>query len=107
MEKKEEKSTSSISLSLEEVKKKILEESSEKWSTEFIQKALQRLRLSLSGTRENQAKRLTALKDNPKVLDKICEKESKKYRFSCHLNRSDIPGVQAAWNSDSKLYPKV
>ncbi len=88
----------------QEVKEKILSgEDPSKWNVQLHQKCLLKLGQSASGTKEHLIKRITNLKENPLVLEKITQEKSRSYK----LLNVEIPPVHEQWLSDSKHYPKV
>jgi hypothetical protein len=95
-------------ISIQEVKEKILSgEDPSKWNVQLLQKCLLKLGQSASGTKEHLIKRITNLKENPLVLEKITQEKSRSYKFKSRLLNVEIPPVHAQWLSDSKHYPKV
>ena len=74
---------------------------------QLLQKYLPKLGQSASGTKERLIKRITNLKENPLVLEKITQEKSRSYKFKSRLLKVEIPPVHAQWLSNSKHYPKV
>lgn len=95
-------------ISLQEIQNKIISsEDHSKWSLQLLQKYLRKLGQSTSGTKQHLVKRITNLKENPLVLEKILQEKNRSYKFKSRLLKSEIPPVDATWMCDSKHYPKV
>ena len=60
--------------SLSIFKEKILNEDPNSWSSDLLKKCLSQLKLSVSGSKEELAKRVCSLKQNPELLNKLTEK---------------------------------
>ena len=101
------KKESQSSISLDEVKPRVMSQDPSKWSLQCIQKCLMKLGLSTSGTKELLVKRIVNLKNNPLILDKIVQKRKKSLQFKSRLLVRDIPPPEAGWIADSSQYPKV
>ena len=104
--KKTAKKESQASISLEEIKPRVMSQDPSKWSLECIQKCLMKLGQSTSATKELLVKRIINLK-NPLMLDKIVQKRKKSLQFKSWLLVREIPPPEAPWIADSSLYSKV
>jgi len=105
--KKTAKKESQSSISLDEIKARVMSQDPSKWSLEYIQQCLMKLGQSTSGTKELLVKRIVNLKNNPLILDKIVQKRKKSLQFKSRLQVREIPPPEAPWIADSSLYPKV
>ena len=105
--KKTAKKESQASISLDEIKPRVMSQDPSKWSLECIQKCLMKLGQSTSGTKELLVKRIINLENNPLILDKIVQKRKKSLRFKSWLLVREIPPPEAPWIADSSHYPKV
>ena len=101
------KKESQSSISLDEVKPRVMSQDPSKWSLACIQQCLMKLGQSTSGTKELLVKRIVNLKNNPLILDKIVQKRKNSLQFKSRLVVREIPPPEAPWIADSSQYPKV